>query len=98
MYLIIVLCLAAVAFGAVVLGFVPPPNARTLVRMNGGSIRVVRGSLRSHARDHVSDILTDAKVSKGFIAITSGNRVTFSRTIPSAIHQRLRNVLLNQWV
>ena len=98
MYLAVIFCLAAIAFGAVALGFVPPPNASILVRVSAGSIRVVRGTLRFHAREHLADILTDAKVSKGFIAISAGNKVTFSRTIPAAIHQRLRNVLLNQWV
>jgi hypothetical protein len=97
MWLIPILCLAALAFAAVWLGFVPPPHASTLLRIRAGAIRTTRGSLKPHAREHVTEILTGAGVSKGFIAITPGNRVSFSRHIPGAIHQRLRNVLLNQW-
>jgi len=41
------------------------------------------------------DILQEAQVKSGFIAITSEARVKFSRNIPEAIHQQLRNVLLN---
>jgi hypothetical protein len=52
--------------------------------------------MRSHAREHLTEILSDAQVSRGFIAITPANRIVFSRNIPAAVHQRLRNVLLNQ--
>ena len=53
------------------------------------------GAIFEPTREHVSEILSEAKVSKGFIAITSDNRVKFSKQIPAAVHQRLRNVLLN---
>jgi Protein of unknown function (DUF3634). len=96
MWLIPIVCLVALAFGAVVLGFVPPPNASTLLHIRSGSVRATRGILRPYAREHVAEILSEANVTKGFIAITTGNRVVFSRGIPSTIHQRLRNVLLNQ--
>jgi hypothetical protein len=86
----------ALAFGPVLFGFVPPPHASTLLHFRSGSVRATRGVLRSYAREHVAEILSEAKVTKAFIAITPGNRVVFSRRIPSAVHQRLRNVLLNQ--
>ena len=82
---------------AVWLGFVPPPYATTLIRIRDGELQVRRGRLQGLAREHISDILRDAGVSRGFIAITSANWVVFSRQIPRAIHQRLRNVILNQW-
>jgi hypothetical protein len=82
---------------AVWLGFVPPPYATTLIKIRDGEIRVRRGRLQGLAREHISDILRDAGVSRGFIAITSANWIVFSRQIPGAVHQRLRNVLLNQW-
>jgi hypothetical protein len=34
-----------------------------------------------HAREHVTEILSEAGVSKAFIAITSNNRVTSSRQL-----------------
>jgi len=96
MWLVPIAFLVALAFAAVWFGFVPPPNARTLLHIRAGTIRITRGSLRPHAREHVAEILSEAKISRGFIAITSGNRVAFSRRIPATVHQRLRNVLLNQ--
>jgi len=91
------LSLAALAFAAISFGFVPLPHASTLIHFRSGTIRVARGRLKPHAKEHVTAILSEAGVSKAFITITSNNRVTFSRQIPSSIHQRLRNVLLNQW-
>jgi hypothetical protein len=94
LFLVIVVLLLA-AFSLVWLGFVPPPNTSTLIRIRDGSLQVSRGNLRPHVKEHVSDILRDAKVTKGFIAITSSNRLMFSRRIPARVHQRLRNVILN---
>lgn len=95
MWLIPVLCLAILAVAAVWFGFIPPPNTSALLRVQRGAVRVSRGQLQPHARQDVADILSEAGVSKGFIAVTHGNRVRFSRHIPAAVHQRLRNVLLN---
>ena len=96
MWLVPIACLVALAFAAVWLGFVPPPHASTLLHVRTGAVRTTRGSLSPHAREHVTEILSEARVSRGFIAVTPGNRVVFSRHIPAAVHQRLRNVLLNQ--
>jgi hypothetical protein len=93
----IIICVVLAILLPILLGFVPPPHANILVRIKAGSLQVKRGSVRAHAREHIEEILREAAVSSGFIAVTPGNRVTFSRQIPQAIHQRLRNVLLNQW-
>ena len=95
MLLLVIGILLLAAFFFVWLGFVPPPNAGTLIRIRDGSLHVSRGNLRPHVKEHVTDILRDAKVTNGFIAITSGNRLMFSRRIPTQVHQRLRNVILN---
>jgi hypothetical protein len=97
MWILIIIGLAGAAAASIWLGFVPPPHAATLIHIRSGGLQVKRGRLQAHAREHVSEILQDAGVSRGFIAITSQNRVAFSRHIPSTVHQRLRNVLLNQW-
>lgn len=95
MWLIAILFTPAVAFAAIWLGFVPPPYAGTLLRVREGAIRVTKGQIRPHVREDVTEILAQAGVARGFIAITGSHRVTFSRNIPAAVHQRLRNVLLN---
>jgi hypothetical protein len=80
----------------VALTLLPPFDATTLIYIREGALEIKRGRLKPHAHEHLSDILRDSKVSRGFIAITANNRVSFSRSIPRALHQRLRNVLLNQ--
>lgn len=93
---IIILVIAA-AFVITQLKIFPPPNANTLIRIRNGELQVERGSLKPHARESVSRILKESGVTGGFIAITAEKRAVFSRNIPSRVHQRLRNVLLNQW-
>jgi hypothetical protein len=96
MWVIIILGLIGAAVLAVWLGLVPPPNAATLIRIRGGQLHLRKGQLRGYAKQHATEILAGAGVSSGFMAITSHNSVVFSRQIPPAIRQRLRNVLLNQ--
>lgn len=97
MHIVILLVIVGLIFAAVEVGFIPPFNATILVRMRDGSLVFEKGRLHGNASAHVEEILRAARVTDGFVAITSGRRVYFSRQIPSDIHQRLRNVLLNQW-
>ena len=78
-------------------GFVPPPHAITLIRVSDGKARISRGEMRPHAKIQVAEVLDEAGVSRCFIALLPGNRLCFSRSVPSEIHQRLRNIILNQW-
>lgn len=77
------------------LGILPPGNARCLIRIRNGSCFVSGESLPRHVMISVAELLHEAGVKKGFMAITPNARVKFSYQIPKAIHQRLRNVLLN---
>ena len=81
---------------AIWLGVGAQPYASTLIRIREGAVHVRRGRVQPYAKEHVVEILREAGVSKGFIAVTSENGVAFSRSIPSTVRQRLRNVLLNQ--
>jgi len=96
LFLLIVVVAVAV-FGLPLAGFsfLPPWNAATVVRISAGKITMKRGQLRGQIRDDLKEVLSDAGVTSGFIAITEPNRVHFSRNIPEALRQRLRNVLLN---
>ena len=93
----IIVAVIALAFIVTQLKVFPPPNANTLVRIRDGDLQVERGNLKPHARESVSRILKESGVTRGFIAITTDRRAVFSRQIPTRVHQRLRNVLLNQW-
>ena len=79
---------------AVWLRYIPPLGATTLIHIREGTILVKRGQLRAQAREDAIEVLRGVK--KGFIAITVERRVVISREIPSQLHQRLRNVLLNE--
>jgi hypothetical protein len=96
MWFILTFCIVGLAATPITLRLVPPPNANIIVRIRGGDVHVARGKLRPHARQHVQDILAEAEVSSGFISVSPGKRVVFSRHIPVSLHQSLRNVLLNQ--
>jgi hypothetical protein len=96
MWIIVVVALALLAFLAVWLGFVPPPHSVTLIRFENGDLYLRKGQLRNYAREQIIEMLNEAKVPRGFIAVTPGDSVMFSRGIPARLHQRLRNVLLNQ--
>jgi len=96
MWIIIPAAAGALAFLAIHFGVLPPPHARTIIRIKAGMISVSRGQLRGYARQDVTNILLAAGIDRGFIAITPNDRVMFSSRIPRRIHQRLRNVLLNQ--
>jgi hypothetical protein len=95
LWLLIIVVLAAAWFFAVLLDFVPPPSPKILIVFHSGKLHVTRGQLRAQPREFVADILQQASVTKGFIAITHSKRAAFSRSIPRDIQQRLRNVLLN---
>ena len=75
--------------------FLPPLNAITVLRIRNGGAFISGDSLPLHVKLSVAEIIHEAGLKKGFIAITSDRRVKFSRNIPTVIHQRLRNVLLN---
>ncbi len=95
MWLVVVIGLAMVAFFVASSGLIPPVNATTVVRIRGGRLLVQKGRVGGQAKELLTDVLREAGVSNGFMAILPDKRITFSRQIPAAIQQRLRNVLLN---
>ncbi len=96
MLIVILIAVVILIFAAIELGFIPPFNAQIVVRIRHGSLVYEKGRLPGNAAEHVQAILRGAGVSEGYVAITAGQRVYFSRQIPPDVHQPLRNVLLNQ--
>jgi hypothetical protein len=94
-WLEIVLVIAVAVILLVKFGFLPPPHATLLIRIHGDQLILTRGRLRAQSREFIADILREACVAHGFIAVTPEKWVAFSHTIPKRYHQRLRNVLLN---
>ena len=95
MPLIVAGAIALLLWALVALGFFASPLSRTVIRIRRGEIRVEGAELGARAKEHIADVIRDAMVMRGFIAISSRREVTFSRDVPSEIRQRLRNILLN---
>lgn len=96
LWLILLLAAVLVLLAVRGLGNLPPGDAITLIQIRAGTLHMMRGKVSSLAKEHVLDILSEAKVTAGFIAINAQKRVAFSRSIPGTAHQKLRNVLLNE--
>ncbi len=94
-WLLIVIALAGLWLLAMQFGLVAPPNPRILIKVHNSHLHITRGKLRAQSREFVTEILQQANITSGFIAITASKRASFSRNIPRDIRQRLRNVLLN---
>ena len=94
-WLLIVIVAAVLWFAATSLGFTPPPTAKILIKIHNHHLHVTRGRLHAQSREFVTEILQQANITSGFVAITYSKRAAFSRNIPRDIRQRLRNVLLN---
>jgi hypothetical protein len=96
---LIVICLGiilVITVAAVWSGWAAPPGAATLIRIRAGEVIVKRGRVNTHVREHIAHIARDHNVSRGFIAVSSAKRMTFSRSIPNVARQPLRNVLINK--
>lgn len=95
MWIFQIALISLILFAAIKFGVIPPPYVKVLLRVNSGVLNVTKGDIESQTKMFVSDILREANVYEGFIAIRRNNRVQFSWDIPSELHQRLRNVLIN---
>jgi len=77
------------------IGLLPPPFSRTTIRIRNGQIRIAGADLPPRVRAYVADVVREAMLPGGFIALSGNRRVAFSRGIPEGVRQRLRNILLN---
>jgi hypothetical protein len=73
----------------------PAAETKSLIRIRNGECVLSGEPLTRATLATVTDLLHQAGVQRGFIAIMPERRVKFSRQIPRQIHQQLRNVLLN---
>ena len=89
------LILVFIAWVSVLLRFFPSPFCKVLIRIQRGEICVRKGSLNARAREHISDVIRESNLQKGFITISSNRRVEFSFGFPQRLQQTLKNVLLN---
>ena len=95
MPLILATSIVLLLWALVALGIVASPFSRTVIRIRRGEIRVDGADPGARAKEHVADVIRDAMVMRGFIAISSRREVTFSRGVPPEVRQRVRNIRLN---
>jgi hypothetical protein len=82
------------AFAAVEAGLLPSPFARVKLIVNDKGVVVAKGSIGTNAKQLIADIVRTNGVVAGFVTVSSGGKVRFSRDIPHRIRQQLRNVIL----
>ena len=78
------------------IGYFENINAVLVVRLRGGQVVVTRGRLSPDGRQRIADIAREAKLSDGEFSVSRERRTTFSRQIPAACHQPIRNVLAGE--
>ena len=65
----------------------------TAITFAHGRCQVVRGKVGHHQLEALGACLAEAGVPRAEIWIAGNGRVTFSREIGPALHQRLRNIM-----
>jgi hypothetical protein len=75
--------------------YLPPLGTKSLLRIRNGAVFLSGEPLTRQTLLAVAELIHQAGVRSGFIAIMPERRVKFSHQIPKHTHQQLRNVLLN---
>ena len=63
------------------------------IQIRGSSARCIKGKILGRVLRDISSVAADNRIQDGEIWIDKIGRISFSSEIPSAIHQRCRNVL-----
>ncbi len=98
MWMAAVVVVLLAGYLAIEFRFFPPPWASVILTIRQGTVRLKKGRLPQQLQERVSEILAEEQIPHGFVAITNRQRILFSRRIPAATQQRMRNVLVNRWV
>ena len=77
-------------------GFLERMNAVLVVRLYQGQAVVERGRLSVEGRQRLEDIAREAQLTDGVIRVSRQRKTRFSRQIPTACHQPIRNVLASE--
>jgi hypothetical protein len=80
--------------GAETLGEKYGVTAKITVSENG-KIEVAKGFFSSGARDGVQRVISESKITSGWIERRNDGQIVFSDAFPPSMHQRLRNIIQN---
>lgn len=67
-----------------------------VIKIRDGDALCTKGKISSALLAEISSLASSHSVVKGDIWIDGVGRVSFSRHIPEALHQRLRNVIVSR--
>jgi hypothetical protein len=67
----------------------------TYILIEDGTLRLRKGFVSQRGLTALADLLREAGVSQGYITFSPERRVAISWHVPPALHQRIRNVLIN---
>jgi hypothetical protein len=71
-------------------------GGETYILIDDGTLRLRKGWVPARVLSALADLLRDAGVSQGHITLSQDRRVAVSWHVPPALHQQIRNLLLNE--
>jgi Protein of unknown function (DUF3634) len=71
-------------------------GGETYILIDDGTLRLRKGWVPARVLSALADLLRDAGVSHGHITLSQDRRVAVSWHVPPALHQQIRNLLLNE--
>ena len=71
-------------------------RGETYILIDDGTLRLRKGWVPAQVLSALTDLLRDAGVSQGHITLSQDRRVSVSWHVPPALHQQIRNLLLNE--
>jgi uncharacterized protein DUF3634 len=71
-------------------------GGETYILIDDGTLRLRKGWVPARALAALAELLRDAGVSQGHITLSRDRRVAVSWHVPPALHQQIRNLLLNE--
>ena len=71
-------------------------GGETYILIDDGTLRLRKGWVPASVISALADLLRDAGVSQGHITLSRDRRVAVSWHVPPALHQQIRNLLLNE--
>lgn len=66
------------------------------IKIENGRAEACKGKIAGWVLTDLASVFQKQGIEKGEIWISSGGRITFSKTVPSHIHQRLRNIVASR--
>jgi hypothetical protein len=70
-----------------------PPTAKMVIEFDGSKAVLKRGNVKAQTLHFVGDVLKEAGSAAASVAILNNNKIWFSKSVPHAAYQKIRNLL-----